>query len=106
MGELDFHDTNLPWVLLLMILPLCLAIWLSLVLAALSLSEACLSCKPVCQYSRETIFFSRRNFGMEIIGTYSASAKVQAESRTILSPAVSWFLGSVGSAWVALWPGV
>ena len=56
MGELDFHDTNLPWVLLLMILPLCLAIWLSLVLADLSLSEACLSCKPVCQYSRETIF--------------------------------------------------
>ena len=50
-GELDVDDTNLPWVLLLMILPLCPALWLSLMLADLSLIEACLSCESVCQYS-------------------------------------------------------
>ena len=50
-GELDFADTNLPWDLLIMILPLCLAFWLSLMLADLSLTEACLSCKPVSQCS-------------------------------------------------------
>ena len=50
-GELDVDDTNLPWVLLLMILPLCPALWLSLMLADLSLIEACLPCESVCQYS-------------------------------------------------------
>ena len=50
-GELDFDDTNLPWSMLLLFLPLCLTLWLFLVLADLSVTEVSLSCKPVCQYS-------------------------------------------------------
>jgi hypothetical protein len=42
-GELGSDDPKQPWFLLLMFLPLPLAIWLSLVLAALAVSDYGLS---------------------------------------------------------------
>jgi hypothetical protein len=53
--ELSSVDAKQPWFLLPMFFPLPLAIWCLLVL--LSLTVACASCKPMCQYSWETSSF-------------------------------------------------
>ena len=65
------------WELLLMLLSLSFAFWLSLVLTGLALSDCgCLSCKPVCQAWKTSTpgrpVLSGRNLGMESCGTGSA----------------------------------
>jgi hypothetical protein len=47
-GELGSDDLKYPWFLLLMFLPLLIAIWLSLVLAGLSVSDCGLFLLQAC----------------------------------------------------------
>ena len=73
-----------------MFLPLPLAIWLSLVLADLAVSDCCLSILQAWQCSWETSSLSEE-FGYGELW-YRVSSEVQMETGRILFLAVPWFL--------------
>jgi hypothetical protein len=73
-------------------------LWCYLVL--LSLTVACLSCKPVGQYSWETSSLWEEFRCGEL--WYRVSSGVQKETRRILFPTDPWFLCPEGSGWVPL----
>jgi hypothetical protein len=81
------------WELLLMLLSLSFAFWLSLVLTGLALSDCgCLSCKPVCQAWKTSTpgrpVLSGRNLGMESCDTGSPLGYKQRPE----DPVASWSL--------------
>jgi hypothetical protein len=104
-GELGFDDAMQPWFLFLCSCPCVLPsgyLWCLLVL--LSLTVACPSCNPVCQYYWETSFLWKEfRYGER---WYWVSSGMQMEIGRILSLAVPWFLCPDGSGWVLLGPGI
>ena len=87
-----------------MFLPLCLAIGLSLVLLICLLLRL-VSPESLCVSATGTPVISRRNFGMEIWGTWSAPWCRQNPEGSC-SQLFFWFLGPDGSVWVPLVPGI
>ena len=85
--ELSSVDAKQPWFLLPMFFPLPLAIWCLLVL--LSLTVACASCKPMCQYSWETSALCEEFVYGEL--WHKVSSRLQTETGRIL---FLLFLGS------------
>jgi hypothetical protein len=65
---------------------------------------AYLSCKPVCQYSREISSLLEEFAYGEL--WYRVSSGVQTETRKILSPADPWLLCPDGSVRLPLGPGI
>ena len=69
-----------------------------------SLTVACFSCKPVCQYSWEI-----RSLGDEfgyLVLWHNVNSEVQTGACRILSLAIPWFLCPDDHGFLVLWPGI